>query len=92
MQIAQVSSCAKVTLHSIAKISEFHLHTAVICRLQLRHDQPDRVHGLVGEVIVQRLTIADTLGKIPDFFVIGYGLDCGEHFRNLPYIAEYTED
>ena len=32
-----------------------------------------------------------TLFTIPDHFVIGYGLDCGEHFRNLPYIAEYDE-
>lgn len=32
------------------------------------------------------------LFTIPDFFVIGYGLDCGEYFRNLPYIAEYGED
>lgn len=31
------------------------------------------------------------LFTIPDFFVIGYGLDCGEHYRNLPYIAEYNE-
>ncbi len=31
------------------------------------------------------------LFTIPDHFVIGYGLDCGEHFRNLPYIAEYGE-
>lgn len=31
------------------------------------------------------------LFTIPDFFVIGYGLDCGEYFRNLPYIAEYAE-
>lgn len=30
------------------------------------------------------------LFAIPDFFVIGYGLDCGEYFRNLPYIAEYN--
>lgn len=29
------------------------------------------------------------LFTIPDFFVIGYGLDCGEYYRNLPYIAEY---
>ena len=29
------------------------------------------------------------LFTIPDFFVIGYGLDCGELYRNLPYIAEY---
>ncbi len=26
---------------------------------------------------------------IPDLFVIGYGLDCGEYYRTLPYIAEY---
>ena len=30
-----------------------------------------------------------SLFTIPDHFVIGYGLDCGEHYRNLPYIAEY---
>lgn len=29
------------------------------------------------------------LFTIPDHFVIGYGLDCGEYYRNLPYIAEY---
>ena len=32
-----------------------------------------------------------SLFTIPDHFVIGYGLDCGEYFRNLPYIAEYQE-
>lgn len=32
-----------------------------------------------------------TLFTIPDYFVIGYGLDCGEYYRNLPYIAEYRE-
>ncbi len=31
-----------------------------------------------------------SLFTIPDHFVIGYGLDCGEHYRNLPYIAEYN--
>ena len=30
-----------------------------------------------------------SLFTIPDHFVIGYGLDCAEHYRNLPYIAEY---
>jgi len=35
---------------------------------------------------------ADTiLFTIPDSFVIGYGLDCAEYYRNLPYIAEYEE-
>ena len=33
-----------------------------------------------------------TLFTIPDHFVIGYGLDCAELYRNLPYIAEYGED
>jgi hypoxanthine phosphoribosyltransferase len=33
-----------------------------------------------------------SLFTIPDLFVIGYGLDCGEYFRNLPYIAEYDEN
>jgi hypoxanthine phosphoribosyltransferase len=25
--------------------------------------------------------------EIPDEFVVGYGMDCGEKYRNLPYIA-----
>lgn len=32
-----------------------------------------------------------SLFTIPDYFVIGYGLDCAEIYRNLPYIAEYGE-
>lgn len=33
-----------------------------------------------------------SLFTIPDYFVIGYGLDCGEYYRNLPYIAEYSDE
>ncbi len=33
-----------------------------------------------------------SLFTIPDHFVIGYGLDCAEFYRNLPYIAEYALD
>ncbi len=29
--------------------------------------------------------------SIPDEFVVGYGLDCGEKFRCLPYIAAVAE-
>ena len=32
-----------------------------------------------------------SLFVIPDRFVIGYGLDYNELYRNLPYIAEYGE-
>lgn len=33
-----------------------------------------------------------SLFVIPDEFVIGYGLDCAEFYRTLPYIAVYGED
>lgn len=32
-----------------------------------------------------------SLFTIPDYFVIGYGLDFGEYYRNLPYIAEFDQ-
>ena len=32
-----------------------------------------------------------SLFTIPDYYVIGYGLDCAEYYRNLPYIAEYED-
>ncbi|MBQ3160992.1 MAG: hypoxanthine phosphoribosyltransferase [Oscillospiraceae bacterium] len=47
-------------------------------------DKPDR------RVVDFKADMA--LFTIPDYFVIGYGLDCGEHYRNLPYIAEYSTD
>ena len=33
-----------------------------------------------------------SLFTIPDHFVIGYGLDYCEFYRNLPYIAEFKMD
>ena len=33
-----------------------------------------------------------SLFTIPDYFVIGYGLDYAEEYRNLPYIAEFNTD
>ena len=36
---------------------------------------------------------ADYTGfKIPNEFVVGYGLDFNEHYRNLPYIAEFNTE
>lgn len=33
-----------------------------------------------------------SLFTIEDVFVVGYGLDCGEYYRNLPYIAEFNTE
>ena len=33
-----------------------------------------------------------SLFTIPDRFVVGYGLDYGEYYRNLPYVAEMKTD
>ncbi len=44
-------------------------------------DKPDR------RVVDFKADLA--LFTIPDLFVIGYGLDCNEKYRNLRYIAEY---
>lgn len=33
-----------------------------------------------------------SLFTVPDEFVIGYGLDCDEYYRNLPYIAVYDPE
>jgi hypoxanthine phosphoribosyltransferase len=30
--------------------------------------------------------------EIPDEFVVGYGMDCGEKYRNLPYIAVLKQE
>ena len=30
--------------------------------------------------------------EIPDYFVVGYGLDYAQHFRNLPFVAVLDED
>ena len=42
----------------------------------------------------RRVTVpADYVGfTIPDRFVVGYGLDCGEQFRELPFIGHVKGD
>ena len=42
----------------------------------------------INEAIRQREVKIDYLGfPIPDEFVVGYGLDFAERYRNLPFIA-----
>jgi hypoxanthine phosphoribosyltransferase len=41
----------------------------------------------------QVMVDVDYLGfEIPDRFAVGYGLDCGERFRQLPYVGWVTTD
>jgi hypoxanthine phosphoribosyltransferase len=48
-----------------------------------------RVCALLHKPVRSRVTVAiDYLGfTIEDRFVVGYGLDCAERYRNLPYIG-----
>lgn len=67
------------TLHDVVKLLKARnpLSLEVVTLL----DKPDRR--------VVSLDADMALFTIPDLYVIGYGLDCGELYRNLPYIAEY---
>lgn len=38
-----------------------------------------------------KINVKYTGFKIPNKFVVGYGLDYAEKYRQLPYIAEYTD-
>ncbi len=65
------------TLRTVKKLlQDRHPHSLKICALL---DKPER-HKVDVKI--------DYLGfSIPDYFVVGYGLDYDEKGRNLPYIA-----
>ena len=69
------------TLNDIKKILE--IRNPLSLRIVTLLDKPDRR--------IVDLKADYSLFTIPDYFVIGYGLDYGEHYRNLPYIAEFGE-
>lgn len=70
------------TLNDVAKMLK--MRNPLSLRVVTLLDKPDR------RIVDFKADMA--LFTIPDYFVIGYGLDCGEHYRNLPYIAEYSND
>ncbi|MFH1664839.1 MAG: hypoxanthine phosphoribosyltransferase [Candidatus Omnitrophota bacterium] len=39
----------------------------------------------------RKLHVDYTGFKVPDMFIAGYGIDCAEHFRELPYIVAVNE-
>ena len=99
------SGVVKITMDLDQDISQYHVIIVediidtgrtlsdVVNMLKLRNPLSLKVITLLDKPSRRLVEFeADkALFTIPDHFVIGYGLDCGEHYRNLPYIAEYGE-
>jgi len=58
--------------------------------LQSRNPRSIRVVALLSKPARRQVNVhADFIGfEIPDKFVVGYGLDFDQRYRNLPYICE----
>jgi hypoxanthine phosphoribosyltransferase len=61
--------------------------------LEARGTRSIRVAALLDKPACRRVDIqADYIGlQVPDQHFVGYGLDCGGAFRNLPYLTYITE-
>lgn len=93
----------EITLDLKQDISEYHVVVvediidsgrtlSILCeKLAKRNPLSLKVYTLLDkpERRVVDFTADYSLFTIPDLFVVGYGLDCAEQYRNLPYIAEY---
>lgn len=57
--------------------------------LQSRNPKSIRIATLLDKPDRRKVdVVADYTGfTIPDHFVVGYGLDCGEQYRNLPFVG-----
>ena len=100
------SGVVKITMDLDQDISQYHVNIVediidtgrtlndVVNMLKLRNPLSLKVVTLLDKperrVVDFKPDVA--LFTIPDYFVIGYGLDCAEHYRNLPYIAEYSAE
>ncbi len=62
--------------------------------LQSRKPKSIKICTLLNKPERRKVDIqVDYIGyKIPDKFIVGYGIDYGEKFRNLPYIATLKEE
>ena len=67
-----------------------HTLSQLVPLLKKRNPKSIRVCALLSKPSRRQVEFeADYTGfEIPDKFIVGYGLDCGERFRQLPYIAE----
>jgi len=99
------SGVVKITMDLDQDISNYHVIIVediidtgrtlndIVNMLKLRNPLSLKVITLLDKPSRRKVDFkADvSLFTIPDHFVIGYGLDCAEFYRNLPYIAEYDE-
>ena len=100
------SGVVKITMDLDQDISQYHVIIVediidtgrtlndVVNMLKLRNPLSLKVVTLLDKPERRVLDFKPdvALFTIPDYFVIGYGLDCAEHYRNLPYIAEYSAE
>lgn len=100
------SGVVKITMDLEQDISNYHVIIVediidtgrtlndVVNMLKLRNPISLKVVTLLDKPARRKVDfVADmSLFTIPDHFVIGYGLDYAEHYRNLPYIAECDPD
>lgn len=98
------SGAVKITMDLDQDISQYHVVIIediidtgrtlkdVVALLKGRNPLSLRVLSLLDKPSrrIVEFEADKVLFTIPDHFVIGYGLDCGEYYRNLPYIAEYA--
>ena len=99
------SGVVKITMDLEQDVSKYHVIIVediidtgrtlndVIELLKTRNPLSLRVVTLLDKPARRKVEFKPDMAlfTIPDHFVIGYGLDCGEYYRNLPYIAEYDE-
>ena len=65
----------------------------IVDNLKLRKPRSLKIVALMDKPARRKVDIkADYIGfEVPDKFVVGYGADCGEQFRYLPYVG-YIEE
>lgn len=99
------SGVVKITMDLAHDIKDYHVVivedivdtgrtlTDIIKLLQTREPLSIKVVSLLDKPSRRLVDFQPdkALFTIPDFFVIGYGLDFDEQYRELPYIAEYGE-
>jgi len=66
----------------------------LLALINARHPRSVKVVALLSKPARRRVDVpVDFLGiEIPDRFVVGFGLDFAEHYRNLPEVWEFRPD